>query len=75
LVTHKRFRAAYDFLLLREESGEKLDELGQWWTDFQEADEDARRKLKLQTTDKKKRKRNRKRRSNHDRMSANSYPP
>jgi len=75
LIAHKRFRAAYDFLLLREESGEKLDGLGQWWTSFQEADEDARGKLKLQTTGKKKRKRKRKRRFNHDRMSANSYPP
>jgi len=32
---HPRFRAAYDFLLLREESGEQLNELGKWWTDFQ----------------------------------------
>jgi poly(A) polymerase len=36
LMGHKRFRAAYDFLLLREESGEKLDNLGAWWTNFQE---------------------------------------
>lgn len=32
---HPRFRAAYDFLLLREESGEDLGGLGQWWTEFQ----------------------------------------
>ncbi len=31
-----KFRAAYDFLLLREESGEDLDGLGIWWTKFQE---------------------------------------
>ena len=37
LLGHKRFRAAYDFLLLREASGEALDGLGQWWTEFQEA--------------------------------------
>jgi len=36
LQGHKRFRAAYDFLLLREQSGEKLDNLGAWWTHFQE---------------------------------------
>jgi poly(A) polymerase len=36
LATHKRFRAAYDFLLLREASGEKLDNLGEWWTRYQE---------------------------------------
>ncbi|MCB1672049.1 MAG: polynucleotide adenylyltransferase PcnB [Gammaproteobacteria bacterium] len=37
---HPRFRAAYDFLLLREESGEELTGLGQWWTDFQSSDAD-----------------------------------
>jgi len=35
---HPRFRAAYDFLLLREESGEQLNELGKWWTYFQISD-------------------------------------
>lgn len=38
-LAHPRFRAAYDFLLLREESGEIEPGLGQWWTDFQSADE------------------------------------
>jgi poly(A) polymerase len=33
---HRRFRAAYDFLLLREEAGEDLDGLGQWWTEYQQ---------------------------------------
>ncbi len=37
LITKKRFRAAYDFLLLREASGENLKDLGQWWTDYQKA--------------------------------------
>ena len=35
LLAHKRFRAAYDFLLLREAAGEDLNGLGQWWTDYQ----------------------------------------
>ncbi len=35
LVDHRRFRAAYDFLLLREQSGEGSGELGAWWTEFQ----------------------------------------
>lgn len=39
LLTHRRFRAAYDFLLLREEAGAQTDGLGQWWTDFQEQPE------------------------------------
>jgi len=36
LVEHRRFRAAYDFLLLREQAGEETDALGDWWTAFQQ---------------------------------------
>ena len=35
ILKHKRFRAAYDFLLLREQAGEKLNNLGEWWTLYQ----------------------------------------
>jgi len=35
LVDHRRFRAAYDFLLLREQAGEESRGLGPWWTEFQ----------------------------------------
>lgn len=42
LMDHPRFRAAYDFLLLREDSGEDLDGLGMWWTRFQNADDSER---------------------------------
>ena len=35
LLTHKRFRAAYDFLLLRARCGEAEPELADWWTDVQ----------------------------------------
>ncbi|QKX15775.1 polynucleotide adenylyltransferase PcnB [Microbulbifer sp. YPW1] len=45
LMEMPRFRAAYDFLLLREESGEIPAGLGQWWTDFQQADEELRQKM------------------------------
>jgi poly(A) polymerase len=38
-LTHPKFRAGYDFLLLREQAGEQLDGLGEWWTVFQDADE------------------------------------
>jgi len=38
LLSHKRFRAAYDFLLLREAAGEELGDLGQWWTEYQLGD-------------------------------------
>jgi poly(A) polymerase len=37
LLRHPRFRAAYDFLLLREATGENLDHMGKWWTDLQNA--------------------------------------
>lgn len=40
LLSHRRFRAAYDFLLLREESGEDLEGLGQFWTELQEQNPD-----------------------------------
>jgi poly(A) polymerase len=35
LRTHPRFRAAYDFLLLRVEAGEVPTETGDWWTQLQ----------------------------------------
>ena len=35
LIENPRFRAAYDFLLLRAESGEAVTELADWWTQFQ----------------------------------------
>jgi len=37
LLEHPRFRAAYDFMLLRCESGEIDMELGNWWETFQHA--------------------------------------
>ncbi|WP_066966588.1 polynucleotide adenylyltransferase PcnB [Microbulbifer sp. Q7] len=45
LMEMPRFRAAYDFLLLREDSGEIPAGLGQWWTDFQAADEEQRQQM------------------------------
>ncbi len=45
LSEHPRFRAAYDFLLLREECGEIEPGLGQWWSEFQQADEDGRQEM------------------------------
>ena len=38
LLEHPRFRAAYDFMLLRCESGEMDMELGKWWEAFQHAE-------------------------------------
>jgi poly(A) polymerase len=39
LLSHPRFRAAYDFLMLRAETGEADPELADWWTRFQDASE------------------------------------
>lgn len=45
LLSHPRFRAAYDFLLLREDSGEVKPGAGEWWTRFQEASVAERKKM------------------------------
>lgn len=45
LLEHPRFRAAYDFLLMREAAGESLDGLGTWWTRFQGADDEEREQM------------------------------
>ena len=45
LLTHPKFRAGYDFLLLRAESGEPLTELAEWWTTFQFANDDEQQKM------------------------------
>ena len=42
LLEDKRFRAAYDFLLLRADSGEAPPELAEWWTRFQAVPDDER---------------------------------
>ena len=35
ILNHPRFRAAYDFLLLREEAAKDKQGIGNWWTNFQ----------------------------------------
>ena len=45
VFAHPRFRAGYDFLLLREEAGEALDGIGQWWTDFQIGDKNQQEQM------------------------------
>ncbi len=45
LLEHPRFRAGYDFLLLRCQSGELEMELGDWWTAFYEGDISEREQL------------------------------
>ena len=59
LLTHQRFRAGYDFLLLRAEAGEVDNELAQWWTDFIAADGEQRNTMLLPPQAGEKRKRRR----------------
>ena len=63
VFNHPRFRAAYDFLLLREEAGEELNGLGQWWTNFQNGDTKLRMEL-IAAVSKSRKRRGRRRKRN-----------
>jgi len=45
LLNERRFRAAYDFLLLRGRTDEQARELSEWWTEVQEVDAETREKM------------------------------
>lgn len=65
VLEQPRFRAGYDFLLLRAESGEVPQELANWWTDFMDADTDERMAmLQPEKADPKKRRRRRRKPGN-----------
>ena len=66
LTEHPRFRAAYDFLVLRGESGEVPQVLVDWWTTFQEASDDAREAMLKPDEAPKKRRRSRSRKRRTD---------
>jgi poly(A) polymerase len=53
LLAHPRFRAAYDFLVLRAQTGGADANLAQWWTEFQVADEIKQKKMTRPSTAKK----------------------
>lgn len=57
LLAHPRYRAAYDFMLLRCESGEIATEIGEWWTTFADANAETRANMLLPDTQPKKRRR------------------
>jgi poly(A) polymerase len=61
LLAHERFRAGFDFLVLRSASGEVPEELSQWWEKFQHAGE-AERQAMLMAPAPGERKRRRRRR-------------
>jgi poly(A) polymerase len=69
LLEQPRFKAGLDFLLMRVQSGEVPDELGQWWGAFLAADGEGRAAMLLpQKPDEKKKRRRRKRKpaATHD---------
>ena len=45
LLQHKRFRAAYDFFMLRARCGEVESEAAAWWTDIQQLPPEEQQKV------------------------------
>ena len=45
ILNHPRFRAAYDFLLLREEAANDYQGMGNWWTQFQKVNRSGKIEL------------------------------
>ena len=64
LLAHERFRAGFDFLVLRSGSGEAPEELAQWWEKFQHSGE-AERQAMLMAPQPGERKGRRRRRRRH----------
>jgi poly(A) polymerase len=63
LLTHPRFRAAYDFLALRAAAGEVETEVVDWWTKFQAVDAKGRGRMTESGQGKRQRRRRRRRSS------------
>ena len=75
LLEHPRFRAAYDFLVLRAESGEAPQALADWWTRFQDASPEERQAMLRPDEAPKKRRRPRSRGRKHRAEGAGEAPP
>ena len=60
MIGHPRFRAAYDFLVLRAASGEVDQGLADWWTAFLDANEDERSRMTQSSTKRRRPRRRRK---------------
>ena len=61
LVEQPRFRAGFDFLVLRAQSGEIDAETADWWQEFQQADTARREAMLLADTGEKRKRRPRRR--------------
>ena len=66
LLNHPRFRAAYDFLVLRAETGSADRELAQWWTKFQTLDAKKQEQMLTQLAPNRRNHRRRSPKKNHD---------
>lgn len=53
LLEHPRFRAAYDFLILRAQIKDAPTSLALWWSKFQDASEEVREKMSMEYNKKK----------------------
>ena len=71
LLIHPKFRAAYDFLLLRVDSGEPYEDLAQWWTTFQFSTEDEQQKMVTALAPDKQKKRRRRRKPSVKKVAEN----
>ena len=45
LLAHPKFRAGYDFLVLRAEAGEAPTEVAEWWTSYQDVTESEQKSM------------------------------
>lgn len=62
LLSRPRFRAAYDFMLLRAEVGEVEPAVAEWWTDFQSGTEENRQVMSEEAVPVRRRRRRRRKR-------------
>jgi poly(A) polymerase len=76
LIEQSRFRTAWDFLVLRAESGEVPRELPDWWRDFADAGHEEREQMLLPDTDKKRKRRprSRSRKATEEKVSGGDTP-
>ena len=75
MVAHERFRAAYDFLVLRAASGEVPQELADWWEKFQRAGPEERHAMLVAPPAGERPARRRRRRTKPGAPAADGNPP
>lgn len=73
-LQHPRFRAAYDFLLLRADTGNADQKLADWWTRFQNANEQEQRRMTKPTGQRRRTRRQPARKRQHRPSGSESKP-